>query len=129
MTNEQKMVKESFINLRNKLIESFEKIDRGKFKFKNWKHSRSGGGTIAIIKGKVIEKGGVNISTVGGQFSESMRSRIPGAREDPNYWATGISVVIHPKSPLVPSMHFNTCLLYTSPSPRDLSTSRMPSSA
>ena len=55
----------------------------------------------------------MNISTVGGQFSESMRSRIPGAKEDPNYWATGISVVIHPKSPLIPSMHFNTRYLNT----------------
>ena len=75
MTNEQEIVKESFFNLRNKLIKSFEKIDGGKFAFKNWKHSGSGGGTMAIMKGKVIEKGGVNISTVGGQFSESMRSK------------------------------------------------------
>ena len=58
MTNEQEIVKESFFNLRNKLIKSFEKIDGGKFNFKNWKHSGSGGGTMAIIKGKVIEKGG-----------------------------------------------------------------------
>ena len=113
MTNEQKMVKKSFLNLRDNLVKSFEKIDGGKFNFKNWKHSGSGGGTMAIIKGKVIEKGGVNISTVGGQFSESMRSRIPGAKEDPSYWATGISVVIHPKSPLIPSMHFNTRYLNT----------------
>ena len=113
MTSEQKMVKKSFLKLRDNLVKSFEKIDGGKFNFKNWKHSGSGGGTMAIIKGKVIEKGGVNISTVGGQFSESMRSRIPGAKEDPSYWATGISVVIHPKSPLVPSMHFNTRYLNT----------------
>ena len=74
MTNEQKMVKKSFLNLRDNLVKSFEKIDGGKFNFKNWKHSGSGGGTMAIIKGKVIEKGGVNISTVGGQFSERVSS-------------------------------------------------------
>ena len=50
----------------------------------------------------------MNISTVAGKFSEKMQQRIPGADKDPSYWATGISVVLHPVNPNVPSMHFNT---------------------
>ena len=47
------------------------------------------------------------------EFSEKMKSRVPGAGENANYWATGISVVIHPRSPLIPSMHFNSRYLKT----------------
>ena len=65
----------------------------------------------AVLGGEIVEKGGVNISTVSGQFSEEMRQRIPGAKKDPQYWATGISVVIHPTSPHIPSMHFNSRFL------------------
>ena len=68
---------------------------------------------MSIIKGDLIEKGGVNISTVSGKFSEKMQQRIPGADKDPSYWATGISVVLHPKNPNIPSMHFNTRYLST----------------
>ena len=71
---------------------------------------------FGIIKGEIIEKGGVNISTVSGEFSDKMRSRIPGTEESAKYWATGISVVIHPFSPLIPSMHFNSRYLKTSKS-------------
>ena len=71
---------------------------------------------MGSIKGKIIEKGGVNISTVSGEFSDKMRSRIPGTEESAKYWATGISVVIHPFSPLIPSMHFNSRYLKTSKS-------------
>ena len=69
---------------------------------------------MGSIRGKIVEKGGVNISTVSGQFSEEMSLRIPGAKKDPQFWATGISVVIHPTSPLIPSMHFNSRFLKTS---------------
>ena len=109
----QKNAKEWFFTLRNQLITTIEKIDGSKFKFKDWEHSGKGGGTMGIIKGKIIEKGGVNISTVSGKFSEKMRSRIPGAENSGKYWATGISVVIHPLSPLIPSMHFNSRYLKT----------------
>ena len=69
---------------------------------------------MSKIKGNIIEKGGVNISTVAGEFNEKMRESIPGAKEDPRYNATGISVVLHPISPKIPSMHFNTRFLKTS---------------
>ena len=114
MNDNQRMAKEWFFSLRNRLVDSLEKIDENKFDFKNWEHSGSGGGTMGSIRGKFVEKGGVNISTVSGEFSEEMRQRIPGAKNNPQYWATGISVVIHPTSPLIPSMHFNSRFLKTS---------------
>ena len=102
-----------FEGLRNNLVKMIEDHDGTKFKVKQWKHSGKGGGTMSVIKGNVIEKGGVNISTVAGKFSEKMQQRIPGADKDPSYWATGISVVLHPVNPNVPSMHFNTRYLVT----------------
>jgi len=102
-----------FEDLRNSLVSMVEKHDGAEFKKKHWKHSGKGGGTMSIIKGNTIEKGGVNISTVSGKFSEKMQQRIPGALKDPSYWATGISVVLHPHNPNIPSMHFNTRYLVT----------------
>ena len=102
-----------FEGLRNNLVKMIEDHDGAKFKVKHWKHSGKGGGMMSVLKGNVIEKGGVNISTVAGKFSEKMQQRIPGADKDPSYWATGISVVLHPVNPNVPSMHFNTRYLVT----------------
>ena len=80
-----------FEGLRNNLVQMIEHHDGAKFKAKQWKHSGKGGGTMSVLKGNVIEKGGVNISTVAGKFSEKMQQRIPGADKDPSYWATGIA--------------------------------------
>lgn len=86
------------------------------FEFKSWKRSdplmasavnSSGGGTMGVLRGKVLEKMGVNISVVWGEFSPEFSKQIPGADQDPRFWAAGISLVAHPKSPLIPTIHLN----------------------
>ena len=102
-----------FEDLQNQLIKIITEIDGSDFIKTNWTHRHQGGGTMAKIKGSVIEKGGVNISSVSGKFSSQMQDKILGAKDNPNYKATGISVVLHPMSPKIPSMHFNTRYLMT----------------
>lgn len=78
------------------------------FQKKSWTREGGGGGVMALLAGELFEKAGVNVSTVQGEFSEEMRPHIPGADEDPHFWASGISLVIHPRSPHIPIIHMNT---------------------
>ena len=102
-----------FEKLRNKLIYSLEALDNEKFIITDWQHKSEGGGKMSKIKSSLIEKGGVNISSVSGKFNEDMSGKIPGTENNSSYKATGISVVLHPNSPHIPSMHFNTRYLQT----------------
>jgi len=118
---EKRIVAEKwFKELRDLICTEFEKIEQeysdtnpGKFECKKWERPGGGGGTMGIMKGQVFEKVGVNISTVFGEFSEEAAKQIPGADEDPSFWASGISLVAHMKSPLVPAIHMNTRFINT----------------
>ena len=112
---------EWFASLRDSLCAAFEAVEdegpgsgaAGRFQRTAWERPGGGGGTMALLRGRVLEKAGVNVSVVEGTFSEEFRARIPGAAEDPRFWAAGVSVVVHPRSPLVPAAHMNTRMIVT----------------
>ena len=98
-------------------IISLEKSKK-KFEITTWKRNSNkdeGGGEFRILKnGKVFDKVGVNFSKVYGKFPKKFQKKILGANKDPRFWASGISVVMHMKNPLIPAMHFNTRYIVTS---------------
>ena len=120
-------VRQWFESLRDAIVQALEKLEvdhagaaaeqpSGRFEQKPWERPGGGGGVMSTIRGRVFEKAGVNISTVWGEFSEELRGNIPGAEEDPRFWAAGISLVVHPRSPHVPPVHMNTRHIVTTKS-------------
>ena len=124
----KKLASSWFSLLQQTICYEFEKIeiDFGKkigkkpkyFEKKNWKKSErknEGGGTSTIIRnGLVFDSVGVNFSEVSGKFNKKFKDQVLGAKKNPSYWASGISVVAHMKNPKIPAMHFNTRFIVTS---------------
>ena len=115
----QDLVRAWFETLRDRICAAFEAIEQdGQFVQTPWRRpaedgADGGGGLISLMRGQVFEKVGVNTSTVQGVFSAEFRATIPGAADDPRFWASGISLVAHPMNPHVPAAHFNTRMLIT----------------
>src|SRR3954447_16257927 len=123
LDDQQQAARDWFEALRDRICAEFEAIEReagsdSAFAFTPWERTDpsgepGGGGVRGQMAGKVFEKVGVNVSTVGGEFAPEFAKSIPGAEDDPHFFATGISLVAHMANPHVPAVHMNTRFLST----------------
>lgn len=122
---QQQAARDWFESLRDRICAEFEAIEAeagsdATFAYTPWDREaegiapgEGGGGVRGVMTGKVFEKVGVNVSTVGGRFAPDFAQSIHGADEDPSFFATGISLVAHMTNPHVPAVHMNTRFLVT----------------
>jgi len=123
LDEQQQRARTWFEGLRDSICAEFEAIEReagsdASFDYLAWDRvdasgAPGGGGVRGVMKGRVFEKVGVNVSTVGGAFEGDFAKTIHGAGEDPSFFATGISLVAHMANPHVPAVHMNTRFLTT----------------
>jgi coproporphyrinogen III oxidase len=123
LDEQQQAARDWFESLRDRICAEFETIEReagsdANFTYTPWDRTdasgeHGGGGIRGQMDGKVFEKVGVNVSTVGGRFSPEFAASIHGAEEDPSFFATGISLVAHMANPHVPAVHMNARFLAT----------------
>ena len=116
----KKQITRNWFKILQEIIsKEIEKLEgqKNKFVVKSWKRNMlkdEGGGEFRILEnGKIFDKVGVNFSEVYGKFSKRFRNKIPGTNKNSNFWASGISVVMHMKNPHVPAIHFNTRYIHT----------------
>ena len=123
LDEQQQAARSWFEALRTRICGAFEGLEReagsdAAFTFIPWERTDpsgepGGGGVRGQMAGRVFEKVGVNVSTVHGTFAPEFAASIPGAEEDPRFFATGISLVAHMANPHVPAVHMNTRFLTT----------------